>query len=135
MKKPYLSHLKSNTMSVNKAIILGRLGKDPELKQTEKTTIAAFSVATSEKFNGNEVTQWHNVKAFGELANNIAKYFKKGDRIYIEGKITYNTFEKDGKKQTYTDIIAQSFSFIDGKSKTDVQPEAAPETNNGGLPF
>ena len=125
-------------MSVNKVIILGRLGKDPELKQTEKTTIAAFSVATSEKFNGNETTQWHNVKAFGELANNIAKYFKKGDRIYIEGKITYNTFEKDGKKQTYTDIIAQSFSFIDGKSKTDAQPEttpAQPTTNDESTPF
>lgn len=125
-------------MSVNKVIILGRLGKDPETVNTDKSTITKFSIATSEKYNGNEVTQWHNVKAFSELGTNIAKYFKKGDLIFIEGKLTYNQFEKDAKKQTYTEIIAQSFSFCGGKSeKSETHTEATtePQAANPDLPF
>ena len=127
-------------MSVNKVILVGRLGKSPELRQTEKSNIVSFTLATSEKYAGNETTQWHNCKAFGQTADNINKFFAKGDMIYVEGKISYNVAEKDGVKRTFTDIIVNTFAFVGGK-KQDVpsaagQPDAPAESvSNDGLPF
>ena len=109
---------------INKVFILGRLGKNPELKSTDKTTIATFSVATSEKYADKEVTQWHNCKAFGPVANNLAKFFHKGDMIFIEGKIVYNAYEKDGKKMTFTDIVVLTWSFCGDKGKDEKANDA-----------
>jgi len=129
-------------MSVNKVILIGRLGKAPEIRQTEKSNIASFTIATSEKYGDKETTQWHNCKAFGQTADNIAKYFGKGDMIYVEGKITYNATEKDGVKRTFTDIIVNTFAFIGGKKQdaTAADVPAAPATDapaevNADLPF
>lgn len=101
-------------MSVNKVIIKGRLGKDPETTNG----VVKFSVATSEKYEKNgekvEKTQWHNIVAFGKLGEILSKYFKKGDEIFIVGKIEYN--EHEGKY--YTSIIANEFDFVGSNGKT-----------------
>ena len=91
-------------MSVNKVILLGRVGKEPEIRQVGDNKVANFSIATSEKFKdkaGNKVenTEWHNVVFWGKQAELIEQYVHKGDELYIEGSIKTETYEKDGEKR------------------------------------
>jgi single-strand DNA-binding protein len=130
---------------MNKAILLGRLGKDPEAKKLESgVTVVSFSLATSEKYtdkNGEKVekTEWHNVTVWNKLAEIIEKYFKKGDPILIEGKITTRKWQdKDGNTRYTTEILANSFEFVpsaktDNNSAPDEQ--AALDVPNNDLPF
>lgn len=102
-------------MSVNKVILKGRIGKDLETI----TGGVKFSVATDEGYtkDGNKVekTAWHNIVAFGKLAEILQKYFSKGSEIFIVGKLEYT--EKDGKY--YTSIIANEFDFVGSAKKED----------------
>lgn len=108
---------------VNKVTILGRLGKDPEVKSTQQgTSVVNFTVATSENWkdkNGEkqEKTEWHRIVAFAKLADIIAKYAKKGGQVYIEGKIQTRSWkDKDGQTKYTTEIIAQTFQFVGSKA-------------------
>ncbi len=112
---------------VNKAIILGHLGQNPEISYTQSgLAVCKFSLATSKKQkNGQEVTQWHRCTAFDKAGELIAKYVSKGNMLYIEGEITYGQYEKDGVTRYTTDIIVREFNFIgsgggrqDGKQNT-----------------
>ncbi len=108
-------------MSVNKVILLGRVGKQPEIKQVGDNKVANFSLATSEKFkdkNGNKVenTEWHNVVFWGKQAELIEQYVGKGDELYIEGSIKTETYEKDGEKRYATKIKGSAITFV-SKSK------------------
>ena len=113
---------------VNKCTILGNVGKDPEVITPNGTTIAKFSVATSETFKDKAgekktETQWHNVVAFGKLAEIIGNYVKKGSKIYIEGKIKYGSYEdKEGNKKYTTDIIASQMTMLDSKGERSESP-------------
>lgn len=116
---------------VNNVTLLGRLGKDPETKTLSNgNNITTFSIATSEKWKDKnsgemqESTQWHNIVSYGKQGEVLAKYLKKGNQIYIEGKLKYSTSEKDGKKTYFTNIVVKSFSFI-GDSK---EPNKSVET-------
>lgn len=106
---------------VNKAIILGRLGKDPEVRHLENgTTVANFSVATSETWkdkNGEkqENTEWHNCVAWKKTAEIIEKYIKKGDQIYIEGKLQTRSWEKDGDTRYITEIVINNLVMLGSK--------------------
>lgn len=110
-------------MSVNKVILIGRLGKDPELKQTPSgTQVCSFTLATSESYKSKDgksedKTQWHNVTVFGKQAENCSKYLAKGRNAYIEGRIEYRSWEKEGKKFHATDIIATTVQFLDYGNK------------------
>lgn len=99
---------------VNKAIILGRLGQNPELTYTPAgMAICKFSLATSRKMkDGQEVTQWHRCTAFYKPAELISQYTSKGSMLYIEGEITYSQYEKDGITRYSTDIIVREFNFV-----------------------
>jgi single-strand DNA-binding protein len=99
---------------VNKAIILGRLGQNPEISYTQSgLAVCKFSLATSKKQkNGQEVTQWHRCTAFDKAGELITKYVSKGNMLYIEGEITYGQYEKDGVTRYTTDIIVREFNFI-----------------------
>lgn len=102
--------------SVNKAIIVGRLGKDPESRDVGDSSVCNFSVATSRSWKDKsgvkqEKTEWHNVKAWGKLAGICQQYLNKGDQVYIEGSIEYR--ENDGKY--YTDIKAFNMTMLGGK--------------------
>lgn len=119
-------------MSVNKAIIVGRLGQDPELKYTKnQTAVCTISVATSEKYKQEERTEWHSVVLFKHNAENVSKYLKKGSQVYIEGRIqTRKWQDKEGRDCYKTEIVANSVQFLESKKESN--PNVI-ETANGPL--
>ncbi len=105
---------------VNKVIVVGNLGRDPELKSLPNgNLVCEFSVATSEQWtkdgNKQERTEWHNIKVWGKLAEVCAKYLSKGRQAYVEGKLQTRSWEKDGVKQYRTEIVASEVQFLGGK--------------------
>jgi single-strand DNA-binding protein len=111
-------------MSVNKAILVGNLGRDPELRSTPSgQTVANFSIATTENFTDRggarqERTEWHRIVAWGKLADVCGQYLKKGRQVYVEGRITTRQYEaKDGSgKRSSTEIVAQTIQFLGGRA-------------------
>ncbi len=108
-------------MTLNKAMIIGRLGSDPELRYTQSgMAMTNFNLATNEVWNDKsgqrqERTEWHKVVVFGKQAENCAKYLKKGRQAYVEGRIQTRDWEdKDGNKRYTTEIMAQTIQFLDG---------------------
>lgn len=112
-------------MGVNKAILIGNLGRDPELRQTGSgTPVCEFSLATTERYtdgsgNRQERTEWHRIVVWGRQGENAARYLSKGRQVYVEGRIQSRDWEdKDGNKRTTTEIVAQSVQFLsDGGSR------------------
>ncbi|MCX6164958.1 MAG: single-stranded DNA-binding protein [Ignavibacteriae bacterium] len=110
---------------LNKVMLIGRLGKDPELKYTEKgTAYCNFSIATDESYkdeNGNKVerTEWHNIVAWRKLAEICQQYLKKGSKIYCEGKLQTDSYEKDGVKRYSTKIVMTDMTMLDSKGSAD----------------
>lgn len=109
--------------SVNKVILLGTLGKDPELKYTPQgTAVTKFSMATNESYKDKqsgewkESTEWHNIVCWQRTAEVAAEYLKKGRQVYIEGRIhTRSWDDKDGQKKYMTEIVANELVMIGGK--------------------
>ena len=102
-------------MSVNKAILLGRLGKDPELKYTSSgKAVCTFSIATSFKYtSGEEATTWHNIVAWEKKAETIKEYLTKGQEVFIEGRIQNRSYDdNDGNKKYISEVIVSSISFV-----------------------
>lgn len=107
---------------VNKAILIGRLGKDPDVKYTpDGTMVTTFSLATTEQWkdkNGDKVqkTEWHNIVTWKKLAEICGEYLKKGSLCFIEGRIQTRSWEdKDGIKRYTTEIVASNMKMLDGK--------------------
>lgn len=112
---------------VNKVIIVGNLGKDPEVKAAGQSTVANFSLATSESYTDKsgakqEKTEWHRIVAWGKLAELAGQYLKKGRQVYVEGKLQTREWEKDGQKKYTTEIVASNITFLGGKQES--KPEA-----------
>ena len=112
---------------VNKVILVGRLGKDPEIRNLENgASVANFTMATSESYKDKttgdrkEVTEWHNIVLWRGLADIAAKYLHKGDMVYIEGKLRTRSWEKEGVTRYTTEIIGDNMTMLSTK------------TNNGG---
>ncbi len=109
--------------SVNKVILIGRLGKDPEIKSIPSgQTVAKFTIATDERFtdrNGEkqERTEWHNIVAWAKLAEICGQFLRKGKLVYIEGRIRTDSWEdKETKQKRYrTEIIAENMQMLDRK--------------------
>ena len=107
--------------SVNKVILVGRLGKDPEVKSTPSgTTVTKFSIATDEKFTDRagekqERTEWHNIVAWAKLGEICGQYLRKGKLVYIEGSLRTESWEdKETKQKKYrTEIVAQQMQMLD----------------------
>lgn len=110
-------------MSVNKVILVGHVGKDPDIRYIEKNVaVANFTLATTERGytlqNGTQVpdrTEWHNIVAWRGLATTAEKFIRKGSQLYIEGKIQTRNWEKDGIKRYTTEIIADSIQLLGAK--------------------
>jgi single-strand DNA-binding protein len=109
-------------MSVNKVILVGNVGKDPEIRHLDSNvSVATFSLATSEVYNnkaGERVTQteWHNIVCWRNLATLAEKYIKKGSQIYVEGRIRSRTYDaNDGTKRTAYEINADEVRLLDRK--------------------
>ena len=98
---------------VNKVILMGNLGRNPEVSSTQTgTTKTVLAIATSRKSKtGEDITSWHRVTAWGKTAEIIAQYFAKGMMIYVEGELVYGQYEKDGQKHYTTDIYVREFAF------------------------
>jgi single-strand DNA-binding protein len=124
-------------MSVNKAIILGRLTKDPEIKYTPSgSAVANFSVATSEKWvdkttsEKKEKSEFHNIVVWGKLAELCNQYTKKGKQVYVEGPLQTRSWddEKSGKKMYRTEINAKTVQFLGGQADVNDALKKAHET-------
>jgi single-strand DNA-binding protein len=120
-------------MGVNKVLLLGRLGRDPELRYTSsQTAVASFSLATGERrrdANGNwtEHTEWHNISVFGKTAENCSNFLKKGREVFVEGRIqTRKWQDKEGKDRYTTEIIANNVQFVGGRDSGGMSVERAP---------
>jgi single-strand DNA-binding protein len=149
-------------MSVNKVILVGNVGRDPEIRYLDKNvSVANFSLATTERgftmANGTQVpdrTEWHNIVAWRGLADIAEKYIKKGSQLYIEGKIQTRSWEKDGIKRYTTEIYAENIQMLGRRSDSESaatsatgdmpqadsspieDPDIAPaEDDDSGLPF
>ena len=122
-------------MSVNKVILVGNVGRDPEVRYLEKgVSVAEFALATTERGytmqNGTQIpdrTEWHNIKAWRGLAELAEKYIRKGSQLYVEGKIQTRSWEKDGVKRYATDIVADTIQLLGKRPEGGVEP-LAPST-------
>ena len=128
--------------SVNKVILLGNIGKDPEVRETKAGNIVNLVMATSEKYTDKsgqkqENTEWHNLVVFGKLADVVAKYVKKGDKLYVEGSITTRKWEdKEGNTRYNTEIKVRDLTILGGGEKKP-QPALASvdDGDSDDLPF
>lgn len=111
-------------MSINKVIIIGTLGRDPETRfNPSGDSVTRLSVATSWKGKGEEQTEWHRVVMFGKLAEIADKYLRKGSQVYIEGRLQTSKYTgKDGVERYSTDIIASQMQMLGGKGETSTRP-------------
>ncbi|HSH52484.1 MAG TPA: single-stranded DNA-binding protein [Bacteroidales bacterium] len=126
-------------MGVNKVILVGNVGKDPDVRHLDSgVTVASFSLATSETYRNKESqkvtnTEWHNIVVWRGLAEIVEKYVKKGDPLYLEGKIRTRSYDdKDGNKKYITEIIADNMQMLGSKQSNDKNTsseEKQPETD------
>ncbi|MCH9621030.1 MAG: Plasmid-derived single-stranded DNA-binding protein [Chlamydiia bacterium] len=135
---------------VNKAILIGRLGKDPEVRTLDNgTKVASFGLATSESWTDKntgekkELTEWHNITLWRQLAELAEKYLSKGSQIYLEGKLQTRSYEQDGVTKYRTDIIGNQIQFLSSKNEsqsngtvvTPVENQVGSSQPNDDLPF
>lgn len=143
-------------MSVNKVILVGNVGKDPETRHLDKgVTVTRFSLATTETYTsktGEKIsnTEWHNIVAWRGLAETIEKYVKKGSQLYIEGRLRTTSYEKEGVKHYTTEILADTMQMLgkregqtdmaaqNGRAEQQLQSVSEPDFNQpeeDDLPF
>ena len=126
---------------MNKAILIGNLGRDPEISPTHSgVPIAKFSLATSEKWKDKSTgemkkhTEWHHITAFGRLAEICEEYLSKGKQVCIEGRIQTSSWEKDGIIRYATEIIASNMKMLGSRgSERDCSPPKTLKTSSENL--
>jgi|TARA_R110000787_G_scaffold100373_1_gene205306 single-strand DNA-binding protein len=126
--------------SVNKVVIVGNLGSDPERKDVNDTSLTTFSLATSESWSKDgekvEKTEWHRCVAWRKVADIIGEHSKKGDKLYIEGKLQTRSYDKDGQTHYSTEIVVDDFTFLSGRGDSGSASAAPQEVAVGDdLPF
>lgn len=126
---------------VNKVILLGNLGRDPEVRHLENgRAVANFSIATSETYKnkqGEKVTntEWHNLVLWTPLAEIAEKYLKKGNQVYIEGKLTSRSYEdKDGVTKYITEVVGREMTLLGGGPRSEETSPATPTTEKVATP-
>lgn len=122
---------------VNKVILVGHLGKDPEVRYLEgNVTVASFPLATTDTYNKDgkrvEQTEWHNIVMWRGLADVASKYLHKGRLVYIEGKLrTRNYEDKEGIRRYITEVVVDNFTLLGRKSDFEAQSRSKPESVEG----
>ena len=111
-------------MGVNKVILVGNVGRDPEIKSLPSgTRLATFSLATTDRRfkdeNGEPRTEWHNIVAWSGLADVVERYVTKGKQLYIEGRIRTRSYEQDGQKKYFTEIHVSEMEMLGGRGSGD----------------
>ena len=133
---------------VNKVILIGHLGDDPEVRYTASgTAVAKFRLATNESYtdkdgNRQELTEWHRVVVWGKLAEICGQYLAKGRQVYIEGRLRTSSYEKDGVKRYTTEVVARDMQMLGSapnRGGRDFEPGFAPPPGGAGeeddIPF
>jgi single-strand DNA-binding protein len=127
-------------VGVNKVILIGNLGKDPELRYTPGgQPVATFSLATTERWNDRngqrqDRTEWHNIVVWGKLAELVNQYLKKGRSAYVEGRITTRSWDdRDGVKKYRTEIVAVQVHFLGGSGQQG-GGDPGPMMDNNSMP-
>ena len=137
---------------LNKAMIIGRLGRDPEVRYTQGgQAVANFSIATDERWTDksgekNERTEWHKIVAWGRQAELAGEYLKKGRQVYVEGRLQTREYEdKEGVRRWSTEVVAQELQFLDSRgaggqqdavsASVAAQPAAEPAPAEDDIPF
>lgn len=125
---------------VNKVILVGRVGKQPEVRNLDNgNAVANFSLATSETYKDKsgekkETTEWSNIVLWGKLAEIAQKYVNKGDLVYIEGKLQTRSWEKDGVTRYTTEVVGSSLQMLGGKGSSGDSGSSS-ESDSSDLPF
>ncbi|MBK9330334.1 MAG: single-stranded DNA-binding protein [Sphingobacteriales bacterium] len=121
-------------MSVNKVILIGRLGKDPEVRKINATTtVCNFPLATNESYKNQdgtytEQTEWHNIVMWRGVAERAERILKKGSNVFIEGKLRTRSWEdKEGNKRYTTEIVVENFQLLDKKDPSSAPPVTGTE--------
>jgi single-strand DNA-binding protein len=120
---------------VNKVILVGNLGNDPEVKYTQggmaicTLSLATTNVRKDKEGNAVEKTEWHRVKLFGKLGEIAGEYLRKGRQVYIEGRLEYGSYEKDGVKHYTTDILADDMQMLGGNPDGERGERSAPRAS------
>jgi single-strand DNA-binding protein len=124
---------------INKVILVGNLGNDPETKYTQggmavtKASLATTSVRKDKEGNTQERTEWHRVTFFGKLGEIAGEYLRKGSQVYIEGSIRYDKYtDKDGVERYTTDIIADEMQMLGGRGDSSGERPQRPQRSEGG---
>jgi single-strand DNA-binding protein len=124
---------------LNKVMIIGNLGADPELRHTQNNqSVTRMRIATTESYqdrggNQQQSTEWHSVVAWGKSAETAAKYLTKGRQVYIEGRLkTRKWQDKEGKDRYTTEVVAQRVLFLGGRGEAEVPREEAAAPFEGG---
>jgi single-strand DNA-binding protein len=128
--------------SVNKVVLVGNLGKDPEMRYTQNGgAVANFSIATTESWKNKQTgeyenkSEWHNIVVFGKFGEMVGQYLKKGAKVYVEGKLQTNKWQgQDGQDRYKTEIIANDIQMLDARTQNAGQGQApyqAPQQPGG----
>lgn len=131
---------------VNKVILIGNIGRDPELKQTNTgSSVVKFSLATSEKRKGQDGqwqdhTEWHNLVTFGKTAENLIQYCAKGSKLFVEGRLqTRKWQDKEGKDRYSTEVVADNIKYLskreEGQGGYSDGAQYEPPTDDSVIPF
>lgn len=124
--------------SVNKVVLVGNLGKDPEMRYTQNGgAVANFSIATTESWKNKQTgeyenkSEWHNIVVFGKFGEMVGQYLKKGAKVYVEGKLQTNKWQgQDGQDRYKTEIIANDIQMLDARTAGQGQNQSAPQANS-----
>lgn len=122
---------------VNKVILIGRLGKDPEVRNLESgATVANFTMATTETYKDKttgekkEITEWHNIVLWRGAAEVAAKYLHKGDLVYIEGRLRTRSWEKEGVTRYTTEVVGETMNMLSTRSSSGSNTDRGPSTSS-----
>ena len=124
--------------TINRVELLGRVGKDPEMRYTSNgTAVTNLSLATDrQRKDGESTTDWHRVVCWAKLAETINQYVAKGDRLYVTGRLVYDSYEgEDGQRRYYTEVHARDVVFLDsrnGQRDTEIESDAGAQPSPNG---
>ncbi|MFU8773134.1 MAG: single-stranded DNA-binding protein [Anaerolineales bacterium] len=137
----YSTFNEESIMTVNKIILVGHLGKDPELRRTPAgAVVASFTLATNEFYidkqgQSQTLTEWHNIVAWEKLAEICGKYLHKGAQVYLSGRIQYRTYEdRNGTKRNLTEIVIDDMQLTKGSQVTSNHPPSGHVATDDGYP-
>jgi len=124
---------------LNKAILIGRLGKDPEIRYTQDgRAVANFTIATNEEWKDKntgekkERTEWHRIVAFGKLGEICGEYLAKGRLVYLEGRLQTRSYEQEGVTKYTTEIVANDMQMLESKNAAQFSNSPSPSDSAGG---